>query len=204
MDYKKFKFETDSIRAINNSLRYYLAVAATIILIEGVTIVLLATSQKTVFMPPGNITKEFWIDGNTVSKSYLDMTVEYIANTMLNLTPESADKRMKTILPLITSDYRTAYEKELTMQAAYISSNNLTQIFYMQSIDYSKPGIAVAQGMLQKVIGDRVVDRQHVHLSITYKINNGQFQIVKLALRNDTEQFNALDQQKREEQNGSK
>lgn len=190
MEFSIFKNKGDGIIAQNNSQRFTIAVLAATVVAEGVIIGWLASNQRTVFMPPANITKEFWIEGNAVSKTYLDMAMGHVSENLLNITPENARKSMNTILPLVQANFYEEYKKQIERQASYLMRNNVSQTFYRQNIDYSKNGVADVQGILNSIVGDRVISTKQIHLNIAYKVSDGKFTILKINLKDNMEQIN--------------
>lgn len=200
MNFKKFTNKTDDIIATNNSQRFAIAVLSAVILAEGVLIWKLTNSQRTVFMPPANITKEFWIEGNAVSKTYLDMVLGHVSENMMNITPSNARKSMNTVLPLVKPQFYEEYKKQIAQQVEYIERNDISQTFYQQNIDYSKNGIGDVQGILVSVIGDKVISRKQVHMNIRYEVSDGKFTILNIALKDKDEQEKEMREQQNEEQ----
>lgn len=189
MDKKIFQAKTDTTLAQNNTLRFALAAVCMLALGEGIIIGWLASTQRTVFMPPTNITKEFWIEGNAVSKTYLDMVIGHIAETMLNLTPENAEKSMSSVLPLVKPNFYEEYKKQISRQAAYLAENSITQTFYLQNIDYSHNNVADVQGVLSSVVGDKVISSKQIHFKVTYHVSGGKFEVLNISLKDNQQQM---------------
>lgn len=200
MNFKKFTHKTDDVIASNNSQRFAIAVLSAVILVEGALIWKLANSQRTVFMPPASITKEFWIEGNAVSKTYLDMVLGHISENLMNITPANARKSMQSVLPLVKPQFYEEYKKQIAQQVEYIERNDISQTFYQQNIDYSRNGIGDVQGILVSVIGDKVISRKQVHMNIKYEVSDGKFTIINIALKDKDEQEKDAKQQQSEGQ----
>lgn len=189
MNFKVFTAKTDSVLAQNNTLRYAIAILSTLVLGEGVVIGWLSSTQRTVFIPPANITKEFWIEGNNVSKTYLDMVIGHVAESILNLTPENAVKSMSSVLALVKPEFYSAYQLQIQQQANYLIQNSIAQTFYLQNIDYTtKSGVADVQGVLKSVVGDKVVSTKQIHLKISYHVSGGKFEILNISLKDNEQQ----------------
>jgi conjugal transfer pilus assembly protein TraE len=189
MDKKTFVAKRDSVLAQNNTFRFALMIVSVLALGEGGIIGWLTSTQRTVFMPPVTLTKEFWIEGNAVSKTYLDMVIGHIAETMLNLTPENAEKSMSSVLPLVKPSFYQEYKKQIAKQAAYLVENTITQTFYLQNIDYSRNGVADVQGILSSIVGDKVISTKQIHFKVTYHVSGGKFEVLNISLKDNQQQM---------------
>ena len=94
MLYKKFKLKFDNIINENITSRYIIAILAVIIIVQQYNISNAMTSQKTVFMPPKIIDREFWITGNIVSKAYLENMGEFITFNLFNVSKETVKRNI--------------------------------------------------------------------------------------------------------------
>lgn len=80
MDFKLYRNFKDNILSQNGLLKLSV-LSMTIMNIYLVTqLVNNSNSQRTVFLPPQNTYKEFWVSGDVVSESYKHMIGNFISN----------------------------------------------------------------------------------------------------------------------------
>ena len=83
MDFKIFKNYKDNILSQNAILKFSVVLMTVSNIYLVTQLVNNSNSQKTVFLPPQNTYKEFWVSGDVVSESYKQMIGNYIAQNML-------------------------------------------------------------------------------------------------------------------------
>ena len=89
MTRKFFKNEHDRLVAKEIANKAVSIILAGALAVSSFTIYKLYTDQKIVILPT-NITKEFWVTSRNLSETYLNQMGQYIATSLLNVSPNSA------------------------------------------------------------------------------------------------------------------
>ena len=182
MKWDKFKFKLDKYMYENYTFRIITLIMAGIIGFETYIIVERTDSQKVVFMPPSAITKEFWISGNMVSKSYLEQVGLFIASNLLNIDSNTAKYTIKNILPLVQPNFYYKVKNMLMEQVQYIQDNDISRVFYPSIVKIQKGKLDVL-GVIKDIIGDKVVSHSQIDVEIKYKIKQGRFWITGIIVK---------------------
>jgi type IV conjugative transfer system protein TraE len=144
-----------------------------------------ASSERVVFLPPFQPTKEFWATSSAVSATYLEQMGQYITSVVLNITPESSKHIKGNILPLVPSEHWADVDKALNIQLAYIQDNAITRIFHPSSFKWDIPNKLQVRGLLREISrGDVVATRQSVVVTIDYKIENSRWWLLGISIEN--------------------
>ncbi len=146
-----------------------------------------SNSQRTVFLPPQNTYKEFWVSGNVVSDSYKHSIGNFIAHNMVNISANNAELLIGNILPLVQSGTYKQVRVELKKMVNYIVSNDISRSFFISKIDTTQNNKIIVYGALTDFITSKVLRNKNVNLEIDYTIEYGQFFIVNLKLNGLTE-----------------
>ncbi|MCB5267221.1 MAG: type IV conjugative transfer system protein TraE [Candidatus Cloacimonetes bacterium] len=177
----KFKNLKDNFIKENGLLKTLLVTEGVLIAYLVFVVVEKTDSQRTVFLPPQNTYKEFWVSGDTVSKTYLEMMGNFIAHNLLNISKDNSAQMIENILPLVDSQTYYEVKKELQKMHDYVKDNNLARSFYVGYIE-SAPNKIIVNGSLADSISNKIVRNQSIKLEITYRIKFGLFHIVNLNL----------------------
>ena len=174
MKWDKYKFKLDKYMYENWTFMIVTLIMAGVIVFEGYLISDKVNNQKIVFMPPKMVTKEFWIAGNVVSKTYLEQMGFFISSTLLNIDSQTSKYTIQNILPLVEPNFYYKVKSMLQEQINYIKDNDISRVFYPSVVKVKKGELNVI-GVVKDIIGDKVVSNQQVDVKINYKIKQGRF-----------------------------
>lgn len=182
MDFKLYQNFKDNILSQNGLLKLSV-LSMTLMNIYLVTqLVNNSNSQRTVFLPPQNTYKEFWVSGDVVSESYKQMIGNFIAQNMLNISYNNANLIVSNILPLVHSNTYKDVRLELKKMVNYIISNDISRSFFISKIDLTQKDKIIVHGSITDFITSKVLRNKDVSLEIDYTVKYGQFFIVNLKL----------------------
>jgi len=182
MKFDKFKFKLDRYMYENYTFRIVTLIMAGIIVFEGYLISDKVNNQKVVIMPPKTITKEFWVSGNRVSKSYLEQMGMFVVYNLMNIDKHTADYTIEAILPLVKPEFYYKVKAMLMEQIKYIIDNDISRVFYPSVIKTDKKGKIVILGITKDIIGNNVVAKKQQQITISYKIKQGRFWITGIVV----------------------
>ncbi len=182
MDFKIFKNYKDNILSQNVILKLSVVLMTVSNIYLATQLVNNSNSQKTVFLPPQNTYKEFWVSGDVVSESYKQMIGNFIAQNMLNISYNNANLIVSNILPLVHSNTYKDVRLELKKMVNYIISNDIARSFFISKIDITQKDKIIVHGSITDFITSKVLRNKDVSLEIDYTVKYGQFFIVNLKL----------------------
>jgi conjugal transfer pilus assembly protein TraE len=182
MDFKIFQNNKDNILSQNAILKISVALMTVSNIYLVTQLVNNSNSQRTVFLPPQNTYKEFWVSGDVVSESYKQMIGNFIAQNMLNISYNNANLIVSNILPLVHSDTYKQVRLELKKMVNYIISNDISRSFFISKIDITQKDKIIVHGSITDFITSKVLRNKDVSLEIDYTVKYGQFFIVNLKL----------------------
>ena len=182
MDFKIFKNYKDNILSQNVILKLSVVLMTVSNIYLATQLVNNSNSQKTVFLPPQNTYKEFWVSGDVVSESYKQMIGNFIAQNMLNISYNNANLIVSNILLLVHSNTYKDVRLELKKMVNYIISNDIARSFFISKIDITQKDKIIVHGSITDFITSKVLRNKDVSLEIDYTVKYGQFFIVNLKL----------------------
>lgn len=185
MNINFFKNKKDSIIFENKFLKISMLSLVATILILLYALVFKIENQKIVILPPSSELREFWIQGNQVSDSYLQMMADVIAYNVLNISDTQKRNNIDFILAMVETEYISSIRRELTEQADYLRDNSISQVFYINKYDVSNKGLILVNGLLKRYISEKQTDSLPYQLKIFYKIDRNKFNIVGLILSDE-------------------
>jgi len=142
--------------------------------------------KKTIVVLPPRIEKEFWIAGDTLSKSYLEQVAYFIADRLFNVSPENVKSSIDMILPFLTTEPENLKKirEQLIAYAREIIVNDIYQSFYAMKFliakDRNKRTFMRIEGILRRTSGDVYIGQKKAVLNLFFKVKNGRLIIYEL------------------------
>jgi len=140
--------------------------------------------QRVVVMPPFLTLKEFWVSGNNVSDTYLEMVADGVAYNVLNLSPERKPNT-EFLFSLTPPEFYNQVKGAIEEQIKFIQNNGVNQVFYTTGYNLSEKGHIRVTGILKQYIGEKKMDSSVKNLEIYYFVKGGRFWIKGIDLKND-------------------
>lgn len=184
MDFNRFKNKLDGVAFENKTFRIVTLVMAFTILVMAFTLVTKVEDQKIVVMPPFITLKEFWVTGENVSDSYLEMVADGVAYNVLNISPERKPNT-EFLYALTPSEFQNAVRGAIESQIKFIQNNGISQVFYTSGYDLKTKGLLRVTGVLKQYVGDKKMESSIHHLEISYYVKGGRFWIKGIDLKRD-------------------
>jgi conjugal transfer pilus assembly protein TraE len=179
-------FKNEQFKVFLQNQKLTIALVASMVLNGVLTLYILvwATNERTIVLPPYNPTQEFWVAGDRVSSSYLDQIGRYIADVLWNVSINNAKHVKPAILPLVPSEYWRQVDLAITEQLSYITDNAITRLFHVSDVKWDIPNKLLVRGVLKEMSADIVTLTKSTTLLIDYKIQNGRFYLLGIAEEN--------------------
>jgi len=177
----KYKFKLDKYIYENWTFRIVTLVLVAVIVFQSYIIAQKAQNQRVIVLPP-KVTKEFWVTGNKISKSYLEQMGQFVAFYLFNVSPNTAKTSIENILAYVEPQFYSKVKALLYEQVNYITQNDISRVFY-PSVVKIEPGVIKVIGIIKDIIGNKVVNQQQVELNIGYTIKEGRFWINSIVVK---------------------
>lgn len=190
MDFNQFMNTFDTVAFENKAFRMVTLVMAFTILVLVYFLVAKVDNQRVVVMPPFITLKEFWVSGENISDSYLEMVADGIAYNVLNIAPERKPNT-EFLYSLTPSEHQNAVRGAIENQIKFIQNNSISQVFYTHAYDVKTKGLIKVTGVLKQYVGDKKMESSLHHLNITYFVKGGRFWLKGIDLKKDGVQIAA-------------
>ncbi len=187
MDLNIFKSQVDKLAIKNKALTITLISLSIVIILLTWTLISKIENQKVIIIPPATNLKEFWVQGNIVSSSYLEMMADTIAYSVLNAT-EHHNINLDFILSMVPAKYMEQIRTSLIEQKNYIIDNGLTQVFFINDYDTNQKGKIKVVGILKRYIREKQASSEIYTFNINYKITRQRFWITGINLKKGNKQ----------------
>jgi len=174
---KKFLSEFKNTKATNNFLRFLIVALITTIVAEGIIMLNLMDKQRVIVVPI-NVDRKFSVTGNTASPEYVEMMIRQIIYLKENFTPETVRENFKAFLSLIAPQYYRQVEKKLMDAANELIKYQISQVFFIKEV-FVKGNTATVTGIKKIYAGDHLAEQKPVKIKISFKINQGKFEVLK-------------------------
>jgi conjugal transfer pilus assembly protein TraE len=184
VDLKKFINRHDKFIFENKVFRVtVLTLCATVVILTYI-IFKKIESQKVVVIPPTQTLKEFWVQGDIVSSSYLEMMADVIAYNILNI---SAEKKfnIEFLLAMVPVEHLNKVKTAINKQMKYVQDNGISQVFYATKYETGHKGYIKVTGLLKQYIGAKEIQSQLHHMIVSYEIKFGRFWITGIKLEKE-------------------
>lgn len=184
MDFNRFKNKLDGVAFENKTFRIVTLFLAFTILVMGYFLVTKIEDQRVVVMPPFVTLKEFWVSGENVSDSYLEMVADGVAYNVLNISPERKPNT-EFLYSLTPQEHYGEVRGAIENQIKFIQNNAISQVFYTTGYDLRKKGLIRITGVLKQFVGDKKMESAIHHLEISYYVKGGRFWLKGIELKKD-------------------
>lgn len=92
---------------------------------------MLSKSERVILVPP-EINKSFWVTRTKVSDEYLQEMAVFLADLILDQTPESAKVKRDMLMKYVSAGYHNALFEKLIKQEDYITQNDVSTEFVLK------------------------------------------------------------------------
>ena len=145
-----------------------------------VNVVALRGKDRIVIVPP-KIEREFWIDENRVSESYLEQMALFFATFAANMSPSSAEYNAKILASYTDPSAYAEFKNEIGGQAAYFKKNNITQAFFPEATKiYPDEGRVEIMGQAMRYVGQTKISTEKVIVNVKMRVKNYTLRIEEL------------------------
>lgn len=176
MKVKKFIEQYANRESENKLLKGVILILVFGIIVEGLIVVYLGLSHRTIIVP-SYIDRKFYVEGDNASKEYIEMMARYSIELISNYTPETVQDRFQEFLRFINPSYHHKISPQLLAEAEEIKKYSISQYYIPQKLILEKDVIKVV-GIMRQYSQDKQILRSNIEYKLTFKINKGRFEIL--------------------------
>ncbi|WP_022846809.1 type IV conjugative transfer system protein TraE [Desulfurobacterium sp. TC5-1] len=183
MNWQKFRNSWDNLISYSQALAVAVIALAATNVFFAVVLIGKVKNQKVIILPP-NVNKEFWVSGDKLSSSYVEMMGNFIADKYLSVSPETAAYQHSLLFPFVAPSALPDFKKAMQQYEAFIAREGISQVFYPRSVSFGKNQILVS-GILKKYVEGTQIKSEKATVLIKYTVRNGQFQLLSLEVKDN-------------------
>lgn len=106
--------------------------------------------ERVVVVPPV-VEKEFWVEGNCLSPSYLEQFGMFLSQLLLNKSPDSVSLQNQILMRYVSPSYSPAFGRALELEKSEMLNQKLSYLFFPNKVQ-------VIPKMKQVILeGERIV-----------------------------------------------
>ncbi len=145
--------------------------------------------ERTVITPP-SLQKSFWVNGDSVSKSYLEQMAYWYAGLALTVSPNTGNYQKDLFLRYATPAGNGQLAAEMTARLEYMAKNNTATMFTPQTLNTDERLMKVAiTGDLETFVGDKRISTKHTIYVVGFKYINEKLFVNELKETNEKDIF---------------
>jgi len=131
MDVNYFKKNVEKMQRQRNIITTF----CFIVLMSNLLLVILAlTKRERIIVVPPSVEKEFWIEGKKFSPAYLEQFGVFLAQLLLNKSPESISLQNRILLRFIAPDYLPVFKRALQKEKDEMIQKDLSYLFFPDQV----------------------------------------------------------------------
>jgi len=124
------EFYKKNLISLNFQRNAFLALALLLGISQLITSIFLFWKSERTIIVPAVIEKEFWIEGNTVSATYLEQMGYFLGKLVLEKTAQSAPAQRKILLKHVEIAYVEMLNQKLIEEEKMLAKQGASYIFY--------------------------------------------------------------------------
>ena len=173
---------TDDLQRLQSTLRrsQYLNLALVVGLLLALWISLGSFGrERTIVTPPG-IEKSFWITSGNASESYVEEMALWIANLILDVTPDNIDYKATKLLEYADPRAHGALKERQMLESARIKRDNATTYFSLETIRVHPEKLAaLISGRMHTLINGTPVPEQNKNYFVRFRLDHGRASLIQ-------------------------
>lgn len=148
----------NTLRALTVQRNIFLSIVFLLLLAVLALSALLFTKTERVIVIPANLEKEFWVEGNTVSPTYLEQMGCFIGDLLLTRSPASADMQLTILMRQTAPAFVPILSKKLAAELTKLKKDNASYVFFRTKVIVDPQNQSVTlEGDRALLLGDKVL-----------------------------------------------
>lgn len=177
MRFALLRQDLDSSRRTISFQQFILLVSLVLNVVTALIAVRLIGLERVILVPPA-IHKSFWVESDKVSAEYLEQMGYFLAQLVLNVTPQSVDYQSKLLLQYAAPASYGEIKTAMAVAGERLKRDGAATVFSARMINVDERALKVAiQGQLTTFISDRRVSEVNRSYLIELQYSLGKLTI---------------------------
>jgi conjugal transfer pilus assembly protein TraE len=130
--------------------------------------------EEKVIVVPAYLKQSFWVEGESVSKEYLEEMTLFFANLLLNVSPESMQYQRDVALKYVSPEFHNTLYQRLIEEEEQLRKQSLSTTFRAKEVKVNlDKGEATVKGILTQYVGDKKAGQAEEIYKATYGYTSG-------------------------------
>lgn len=175
MQRKKYKNKLSDLAHKYGGLMLYAIIMSVACLGSVVMSVYAVMYQKTVVLPPGQLSARVVVSGNSVNDEYLLEFTRAMFDLQLDYSPKHAKTQLETLLLYVDPASYQKYRKKFDEEILNIEVSGAVSTFVADDVQVDGRGkIVKAIGKRIQMVNDQVVDASNETHALEYRVKAGR------------------------------
>jgi conjugal transfer pilus assembly protein TraE len=151
-----------TLRALTVQRNVFLAIVFFLIILTLVLSFLLFIKSERTIVVPAVVEKEFWVEGSSVSPSYLEQMGCFLGDLLLTRSPASADMQLTILMRQTAPVFSHLLSIKLSEELVKLKKDNASYVFFKTNVivDPQKQTVTL-EGDRSLFLGDKVLSTEH-------------------------------------------
>lgn len=169
------------MRALTVQRNISLAVVFFLLFLTSSLTLLLFKKTERVIVIPAVVEKEFWIDGSSVSPTYLEQIGCFIGDLLLIRSPASADMQLTILMRHTAPEFSINLSSKLAAELIKLKKEHTSYIFFRTGILVEMERTSVVlEGDRSIFLGDKLISKVREKYRLGFKNDNGRLLLASI------------------------
>lgn len=148
----------NTIRSLTVQRNMFLAITFFLLILIFIMTCLLFKKTERVVVVPAVIEKEFWVEGTSVSPSYLEQIGCFVGDLLLTRSPSSADMQLTILMRQIAPNFAPLLTSKLAAELIKLKKDNASYVFFRTKVitDPANQSV-ILEGDRVLFLGDKIL-----------------------------------------------
>lgn len=146
----KSEFHEKTLVYLNFQRNIFIALTFLLVISQVILSIFLFWKNERIIIVPPVIEKEFWVEANTISATYLEQFGYFLGKLVLEKSPQSAQTQRTIVLRHVDPAYYGILNKKLIEEEQKLSKQGASYVFYPIDVQADPKGLKVL------ITGDRI------------------------------------------------
>lgn len=166
----KFEFYHKRLSHVNVQRNFLIGFAVVMLLVMLLQTLLLFVKQQRVIISPPELKQSYWVQGNLLSKSYVEEMALFFAHLLLDVTESNLLLQGEVLLRYVTPSAYGDFKNKLLNDHKKLKKQQLSLQFIPQTIDFITPLTVELTGFLANYVGAKKI----AQVKETYRMSFSQ------------------------------
>ena len=153
----KFALYQKRLSHINVQRNFLLGLTVVMLLVLLLQTLLLFLKQQRFIISPPEVKQSYWVEGNLLSKSYVEEMALFFTHLLLDVTESNLLLQGEVLLRYVTPSAYGDFKNKLLSDHKKLKKQQLSLQFIPQTIDFIKPLTLDVTGLLINYVGSKKI-----------------------------------------------